>query len=387
METSTSHSLRAHLIFLLVWSTILWGLAPSEARAASFDCATAKSAIEIAICANPKVSALDAQMGRAYRHARAQLSKSGQQLLRANQEQFLHSLSAICLSTDPLIVTHRAVWNYGSGLGPGAKPTADCLASSIKARTKSDLSTAVWRVGGRTFLRLASNEIRRRQPSAAGTEDGRVSEESIAFVQIDRPRNSAEDTFNAYIQQLLSKAVCEQAADCAIIPRDPHQLDEARKELAEEEADIGAEVSVTMVTNSLATVDTSVSYYFPGQAHPFYQESRAFWSFALGRELTASDIFDPHKNWDRALSHYAQQHVRATIEGESKDSLSPIESIASISNWQFERGGLRLIFGQYELGGYLSSAEAFLPWSVIGPYLKPNGAIDREAAERGPSKP
>lgn len=386
MAMLTSYSVRVRQTFLLVWLAMLWGSAPSSASAASFDCARAKSAIEIAICANPKVSALDAQMGQAYRRAQAQLSESGQQLLRANQEQFLHSLSAICLSTDPLIVTHRTVEQYGSGLGPGAMPTDDCLASYIRARTKSDLSTAVQRVGGRTLLRLATNEVRRRQPSAAGTEDGRVSEESIALVQIDRPRTSAENTFNAHAQQLLGKAVCG-IAGTACASGDRRELDDARKALAEAEADIGAEVSATMITDDVATVETDVGYYFPGAAHPVSQQDRALWSFALGRELNESDIFDPRKNWDSALSRYAQRHVRGTAyPPASKDSLLPIKSIASISNWQFERGGLRLIFGQYELGGYLSAAEAFLPWSVIGPYLKPHGAINRKAVERGPSK-
>jgi len=49
----------------------------SPAAAASFDCAKASAEIEKRICESPKVSALDSELARAYKEARAEAGKNG----------------------------------------------------------------------------------------------------------------------------------------------------------------------------------------------------------------------------------------------------------------------------------------------------------------------
>ena len=63
-----------------------------QAGAASFDCAKAGTALEKAICANPKLSALDDELAGAYRAALSRLGEPGAAILRTGQRRWLKEL-------------------------------------------------------------------------------------------------------------------------------------------------------------------------------------------------------------------------------------------------------------------------------------------------------
>lgn len=345
----------------------------NPAQAASFDCAKAQSPIEVAICKNPYLDRIDEEMGQVYRKAKGMLSGDGRKLLLQNQMIFLHDLENICFSTDPLIVTHP----IGSAMRePPAvasfSPTDRCLASHLQRRTQHDLAHAVQISGGRTFLRLATFRLARAVIDVPEGYEDNVMEQSLAWIQIDQPHGPAETAFNDWARKLFETKVCDLLEgfddECA--------LDRAHDPFPKSTIDFEAELGAKMLTDDLISVETAIAYYGLSAAHSDSKQSRTIWSLSLGRELMASDIFDPQKDWDRALSAWAQRRVRPTIYGGTKDDLRPIETIADTELWSFERGGLRLIWGQYMLGGYLDAAEAFLPWSILTPWLKPDGPFD-----------
>ncbi|MEI7608925.1 MAG: lysozyme inhibitor LprI family protein [Rhodospirillaceae bacterium] len=63
-----------------------------QAGAASFDCAKAGTPLEKAICANPKLSALDDELAGAYRAALTRLGEPGAAILRSGQRRWLKEL-------------------------------------------------------------------------------------------------------------------------------------------------------------------------------------------------------------------------------------------------------------------------------------------------------
>lgn len=352
--------------------------APSCAQTGNLDCAEPKSSLDIAICANPQIVAIDAHMRQVHRQASAKLSSNGQKLFRDNDLQFRDDLQSICLSTDQLIVNYRTAGMEEYNLTEKAGISDACLATYLQARTK-ELEAAVQRAGQRTFLRLSSFRLWRPGPDAPAGYSERVIEESLALIQIDQPATHSEREFNIWTKELLRQTVCGTLVGVNDVAADRCSLDRQHDWFPKANKDIRAEVSVAMLTDDVAAVQNDLGYYWLGGAHPIADQSRALWSFKLGRQLKAADIFDSAKDWDASLSAYAQRHVSPTIDGMSKEGLRPIESIAGTENWSFERGGLRLIYGQYQLGGYLGSAEAFLPWHVIAPYLKPNSILDWRA--------
>lgn len=376
--------IRKLALYQIGCAAIIWLVFPPPSQAASFDCAKARSDLEASICSDADVSIIDTNMGQAYQKAMAHLSKSGQKLLRENQLTFLDDLRSICLSTDQLLVGHRTVSNreYDVPAHTNKKPLIRCLIVHLRNRTKSELETAVQQVGSRRFLNLPTNRLRRPSSMAPAGYGDHIVEESLSLVQIDAPKTPGERKFNSWTRGLLSSAVCnirgaKGDSSCS--------LDRHEDRFATDDTDIWAGVSAVLISDDLAAVELDIGYYWLGAAHPRANETRALWSFSLGRTLRPTDIFDPRKSWDSSLARYAQRHVRASIEGMTKADLQPITSIASPENWSFELGGLRLIYGQYELGGYLSSAEVFLPWRVVVPYLRPTGVFNWRAVAHGPS--
>lgn len=365
-------------------ASIIWFPFSVPSLAASFDCAKARSTLEVAICSDAGLSKVDMDMEKAYQAAMIQLSKSGQELLRENQLTFLKNVRSICLSTDQLLVGYRTVSNheYDDPAYNNKRLITRCLMAHFQNRTKEQLKTAVQQVGNRRLLSLSSNRLRRATTMVPVGYKDHIIEERLSLVQIDAPKTPGERAFNARTRELLTDAVCDTRGT---EDDSPCTLDRHNDRYVTVDTDIDAGVSVTMISNDLAEIDLEVGNYPLGAAHSFSNEKRALWSFSLGRTLRPTDIFDPRKNWDSSLARYAQRHVRASIDGMTTDDLQPISSIASPENWSFERGGLRLIYGQYELGGYLSAAEAFLPWRVVVPYLRPKGIFSWRAVARGPS--
>jgi hypothetical protein len=47
-----------------------------------------------------------------------------------------------------------------------------------------------------------------------------------------------------------------------------------------------------------------------------------------------------------------------------------------LETFQITPAGMRAVFDPYELAGYLSSAKALLPWTLLRPYLRKAPAFD-----------
>jgi uncharacterized protein YecT (DUF1311 family) len=105
------------------------------ARAASFDCAHAGNPTEVAICADPSLSALDSAMAAAYAQRLAQ-DPSVRQIQRAwLAARNTCGNRADCLS--PLITAQLAWLRSGAPRPPGALPTrvGACALTSVKQVT------------------------------------------------------------------------------------------------------------------------------------------------------------------------------------------------------------------------------------------------------------
>jgi uncharacterized protein len=72
-----------------VWTALMCCVLPPSAQAASFDCAKASSFVEKAICSDQQLSAMDDQLARLYKAARA--DSSGNATLEPEQKAWLSS--------------------------------------------------------------------------------------------------------------------------------------------------------------------------------------------------------------------------------------------------------------------------------------------------------
>jgi uncharacterized protein len=116
-------------------------VAPGQARAASFDCAKAASKTEIALCADPRLSQLDGELGVAYQ---ARLARDPD--LRQIQRGWLQARNVGCVADRGCLMqmmTAELSW-LNSGL---VRPPAD-MPHSVGACSLTQVSTLESRLEG-----------------------------------------------------------------------------------------------------------------------------------------------------------------------------------------------------------------------------------------------
>jgi uncharacterized protein len=103
-----------------------------EARAASFDCALAKSEIEKAICKNEELSALDEYLGRYYAAAREAVTPA-EQCLVINQRGWIRTQRAACKDDACLKQAYLQRLAELDPLQPGATALRNIELPAVKA--------------------------------------------------------------------------------------------------------------------------------------------------------------------------------------------------------------------------------------------------------------
>ena len=192
-------------------------------------------------------------------------------------------------------------------------------------------------------------------PGGFSDEPDRKAEQSIAFIQIVPARTAGTRAFNTAM-----RARSDALARGELENNDPKLI---------AGLDLKIDASLVAVSRELIDIEFGVSTYWAGMAHPNWNSAGSAWSLPLAREIVAADLFRFDRRWATELATLAQGRIVPKVDGVRASELAPIGNIADPRQWRIEPTGLRLIFDPYTLGGYLSSAVAELPWSVLRPYL------------------
>jgi uncharacterized protein YecT (DUF1311 family) len=86
----------SQLSLRIVFATTAWLSASPGSSAASFDCASAKSRVERAICGSPSLSEADARMAVAYARAEKALAPASADALKLAQRRWLQFRNQVC---------------------------------------------------------------------------------------------------------------------------------------------------------------------------------------------------------------------------------------------------------------------------------------------------
>jgi uncharacterized protein YecT (DUF1311 family) len=353
--------IRLFLVFLLL-------LAPGCLRAASFDCAKARTSVEKAICSSPELGAADDKLGQAYQAALTKVPEAAM-LVREAQRKWLQSADRNCNPRDE---------NY---------PYAKCLA--IKWTVRADfLNRIVVRMGGVPFFYRdiwlgepcdeedLTTGLAKTGPHTANSEDADTDDEPCWI--------------HATWPVAISNAPKWRAWNIAL-------LDEARRFNASQDNEDnvpdhwvrfpdrnGVEVSIdlNLITPTLVVATINRNYEY---AHPMHQERAFNWLIKQDRELKPEDIFRPDSAWKTWMKKRVVQVVLEDEPSEEAASDSQKERAARAaelemrsSYWRVEREGLYLIFTQDAVGypDCITTNTTF-SWSELKPYLNPTFEIPR----------
>ena len=320
------------------------------AHAASFDCQSATTPMERAICASPELSALDERMARSYERAMHALSPEGAALLKDSQQDWLRFVTPACMS--------RRSATPGGGGGDFALTL--CIQTELGWRIVQ-LEQAGVRIGPYVFNRIDRAVSR----PAAGDDDtgshhGFVVHQ-VAYPQIDAPRSAATDAWNA--AQRLEPA-----------PLDP-----------QDDTDEEADYTVHCVGERFISLGIFNSQYVHGAAHGEYRRgSRTLLLAPSVRKLAADDVFSPRSDWPGRLPSLfwsvSLQKNRAEKELPGVEPAIRARAIDPAARL-LTPAGLQISFDAYEAGCHACDPGPLtVPWSTLKPLL----AMPELAACKGP---
>ena len=304
------------------------------AHAASFDCKAAKTPTEKAICASPKLSALDEQLAREYERALHALSPAGAAQLKDSQRGWLRYATAVCVPRPPT--------NAGDD-------AARCLADEFERRL-GQLMQAGFRVGSDVFGRVDMYAVRRSQDGdGSGYHNGFVTQHA-GYPQIDSPITTATAAWNAQQRQDLPSVD------------------------ADDDTDNDIDVTLGCVGSRFISVEKISEQYGHGTPHGVFdrEKSNAILAPTL-RSMTEDDVFADSSDWAQKLPQlfrnaYVNGRRRSEVLPEAETAVR--ESAADPGAWLLTPAGLQISFGAYEAGCYACNPGPItVPWSTLKPML------------------
>jgi hypothetical protein len=105
------------------------------------------------------------------------------------------------------------------------------------------------------------------------------------------------------------------------------------------------------------------------------------WLLAKERPVKLSDIFDPSKNWRKALNESVNAQRPPWPQGELPEPDLSARISDDPTGWLLRRDGIELVFGQGEFDGSENGGELagpVVPWSSLKPALKKGGLVAAE---------
>ena len=308
------------------------------AHAASFDCKNARTPTEKAICASPKLSALDEKLAADYERALHALSPGGSAQLKASQRSWLRFATQVC----------APVKRPGHGEG-----TAQCLENEFGHRL-DQLAQAGVRVGPYVFSRVDYYTAARAHDDT-GFHNGFVTQH-VAFAQIDAPVTAATAAWNA--------AQRKDDPGTLAVSTDPDESDE----------DDDTDYTFGCAGDRFVSLQVDSSQYNHGTPHGTYgHEVHDMLLAPTLRGMTASDLFAADAPWKARLpSLFWSVYTRDPDANKDMPSVEEAikSSAANPEAWLLTPEGLQISFDAYEAGCYACNPGPLtVPWSAIKPML------------------
>jgi uncharacterized protein YecT (DUF1311 family) len=334
---------------------LLGALLASPAFAASFDCARASTPREKAICASPRLSQLDDQLGAAYSKLLAIVPTEARATVRQNERDWLRSVEC------PGNVGREAL--------------GDCLALFWDKRVHL-LQTAISSASKPGHVPLLWNSVHFSQPDVGDEANSDAERGAPQYSTLDAewPQAlSSDPDWQAWNRAIELKAR-ELASQGQARPGDPW----AKSDWMD---GMDNDVSVTLGAITPLFVGTSLQnlWYGHGAAHPNYSKLQFNWLLPQRRELAADDVFRSDSGWQKFLYDRAMDSLKAQIDpkfpenqwapGYGEDLVSKI--VTDPRHWILDTDGLTLYFPQDSISCHACGEfKVVLTWEELGPILR-----------------
>jgi uncharacterized protein YecT (DUF1311 family) len=322
------------------WVLACVAMVSVSVSAASFDCAKAKSDMEITVCASPELSALDEQLAGTYTHAKGTLSADGQAMLTNTQRDWLRYVKRVCFE--------------------GRSPQKDafdenvCLGNELRRRV-DQLGFVGLRVDGHVLTRVDLYDATPAKvyPDTVGFAGFVV--RHVGYPRIDAPPSAEIIEWN----NAQAKALPELSDD--------------------NDTDYDIDYKVGCAGGRILGLRVETSEYAHGTPHGDWSAETSHAVFAPEiREMTPDDLFVPNADWENKLPDmFWQVYLGGGRVIKDRPEIEPAvrEAAAEPGKWLLTADGLQIAFDAYETGCYACNPGPLtVPWATLKPLLKSNTA-------------
>ena len=329
-------------------AAVVLGLIAMSQHAASFDCKAATTKQEKLICATPKLSADDDQMGEAYKVWLAAAPEPTKSEVLANQRAWL---------------VRRAYQCSGPASGPSSKDMVVCLGFVYKDRIDK-LQARVKTLGDVTFVSRATHlamqdtkdnaaDASMEQVPGYGTLDA-----TWPVAQTDAPE---WQKWNAAVETATQKVAAPEGTKTF--------ADWPTRWAAGQDSQTDATVlSVEHGRVGVLMTDSSMQH---GGAHGSFDRVTFYWLLAEGRPLQVPDVFQAGTPWSQPVVAACAQAIVKQLGPQIKQFFGPrnqniAKVVADVKNWTLTPQGLRISFPEYSVSDYAEPADdVTVPWSTL----------------------
>lgn len=330
-------------------------LLSAGASAASFDCRVARKPMELAICGEPALSALDVRMAQAYRQALQVLSAEGAAALKTSQRSWLRYADRVCVP-------------FARGRPARREVDKACVERELQGRIKQ-LGEAGLRLGPLVLTRVDQYDA---FPSAPDDETGGhngMIVRHVGYPQIDGVVSEAAAAWNlAQVKKLVVQGDEDYEA-----------------------TDVVSDYTIGCANEQLLSVLHTHHQYEHGAAHGWYAQGAVTVLLKPDvRAMEAGDFFPADSQWQDELPTLFWQ---AYLRGENPNGVNEMaegairDAASEPERWLVTSDGLQINFSAYEAGTYGGTPGPItVSWAVLEPLRSGMGVPSCHANAAGRSR-
>jgi hypothetical protein len=103
-----------------------------------------------------------------------------------------------------------------------------------------------------------------------------------------------------------------------------------------------------------------------GRAHPFHRYRVLNFDLTHGKELALSDLFQPRKNYLKALATYSTNKLNASLQDKWMIANGAKPNAANYKNWNIQGDSLLITFDEYQVAPYANGPqEVEIPYKEL----------------------
>jgi hypothetical protein len=207
----------------------------------------------------------------------------------------------------------------------------------------------------------------------------------VAYPQLTGSVDANFEKFNQTVRSLVSKKIADfkrtmtpSAEDEPATDSPPVPGDESLG------SDINIGYTVALARDDLISIESTVSSYSAGAAHPNSYTEVINYDLKNGKLLKLADLFLPGSKYLQTLSRYSIEALKKQAKDGDDSSMVDDEwiqkgagpELTNYDNWTITKKGLGITFDPYQVGPYAAGPQyVVVPYSVLKEIVKPDGLL------------